>query len=210
MTSTRHIWILGAILIVLLGALNIQLLFERHDAPDAATGAPAPIPALPDDGGGQSGEALLREIDAMTAAITKPLEALRKDLRDATHANAAPVARLGPQLSALGRGTTGIQAALADLSATAHRLLQGTAVTKSLPAATAELRHLRLTALPTITSELGGLREDTRSLTQSIPELSGQLASTNATLSDLASTLRQTNKALDRTARCLRRPLVCD
>ncbi len=207
MTSSRPIWVLGGIFALLLTALNVQLLVDRPAQDDTA--AIARVPALPDDGSSLSGEAVLRELDDMTRSLKKPLESLRKDLRRATEASVEPLGKLGPELSALGRGSDGIQASLRDLDGTGRQLLEVTALTKLLPAAFAELRRFRAITLPMMIKELKALRRETRGLTQGIPALSNQLSETRGTLSDVTTTLKDTNAALDRAAACLRRPILC-
>lgn len=207
MSAARRNWILGGALIVLLTAINVQLFTAQHP-PSREANRPATVPALPDDGGDEDRGALLHELDAMTAGITQPIEALRKDLKAEARANAATIGGLGPQLAAFGRRSAAIQAALRDLGETGRRLLQETAGIQSLPVATAELRRLRRTFASTL-KELRALREETHSLSQGIPELAQQLAATRGNLSDVTRTLRDTNAALDRSARCLRRPIIC-
>jgi len=209
MISSRNIWILGGVLIVLLAALNVQLLMDRPGAAPVSSGA-ARVPALPEGGDGPSSEAVLRELDAMTTSLRRPLQALRTDLRRATEASVEPIGRLEPELSALGRGSAGIQASLRGLDGTGRQLLQVTTLAKDLPGALAELRRFRTRTLPMIVNDLQALRRETRGLTQSIPALSDQLSGTRSTLSDVTTTLRETNAALDRAARCLRRPILCD
>ena len=209
MSSSRHIWTLGAVVILLLVAVNVQLLVDRPAA--SGSGATqAPVPALPDDQGGLSSEAVLRELDDMTASLKRPLEALRKDLRRATQASIEPLDDLGPQLSNLSRGSDGIQSSLRGLNGTGRELLQMAAFTKILPQALSELRRFRATTLPMLVKQLRELLRATRGLAQAVPGLSDQLSGTRGTLSDVTTTLKDTNAALDRAAACLRRPILCD
>ena len=208
--TARTIWIPAGILIALLLALNVQLLIDDDGGPQTAR--QATVPALPDDAGGTSSDAVTRELDALTGDLQTPLKGLRKDLQDATRSSSEPLRRLGPELAMLARGSAGIQDALGSLQATGRELRQLTTLTRDLPVATAELRRLRETtsALPRLVRELRALRRETSSLTGSVPNLAGQLEATRAGLADIATTLKTTNAALDRTAKCLRRPILCD
>ncbi len=208
--TARTIWIPAGILIALLVALNIQLLVDDDGGPQTAR--QATVPALPDDAGGTSSDAVTRELDALTGDLQTPLKGLRKDLRDATRSSSEPLRRIGPELAMLARGSAGIQDALRSLQATGSELRQLTTVTRDLPAATAELRRLRAAtrALPQLVREVRALRRQTSALTAGVPNLAGQLDATRAGLAEIATTLKTTNAALDRAAKCLRRPIICD
>ena len=208
--SARGNWALGAVLVLLLAGINLQLVLDEETGLRTGDTATAPIPLRPAEEGDRSVDTLGREIDALRASIVRPLERLRRDLRDLAASGAAPLGRVEPQLLAIARSTSQMLAALRGLGATGRALERSADLGRALEATTSELRALRRGGLPALSSELDPLTDATRTLSRRIPGLTDQLAATGRSLATVVATWQSTNAALDRVMRCLRRPVLCD
>lgn len=208
--SVRGDWALGAVLVLLLAGINLQLVLDEETGSRTGDAATAPIPPLPAEDGDRGVDTLGREIDTLRTSIVRPLERLRRDLRDLAASSAAPLGRLEPQLSAIARSTSQMLAALRGLGATGRALERIADLGRALRATTSELRALRRGGLPALSSELDTLTDATRTLNRRVPGLTDQLAATGRSLTAVMATLQSTNAALDRVTRCLRRPVLCD
>lgn len=209
--SQRPLIALGAALVLLLVAANIQLLrlTDRTDTQKAPTPRSAATPSvapLPEEraSGGTSTRALVNQLDRTTTKLQSPIAELQKQLEGFTRSTTATFSKLAPGLNGLSDINAGFSATLRQLRSLGDSLGTLKGIAKQFSGLRRDLRPLQK-----LGSVVRGLHRSLLPLTAGVGGLSSEVSSVRESLTSLKSTLEDANGSLDKVGRCLKLPVLC-
>ena len=202
--------LLTAAAVVLLAAVNIQLLDDgaRPAGQDGGdSGAPPPLPEEPKSSGAR---ALVDSFDDSSRRMETHLRAVRGELADASGATDA-LTGIPPQLERLTLESSRAARTLGSLDGAVSALVPLGGAASAFQQLPASLDRLAgpLGELAPLHDQLGALNSHTRDLILAVRPLAETTGSTRDEISRLRSSVEETNVELRRLARCLETPVVC-